>query len=560
MRLLTLLATAALAAPALAQPASIMPRTLGAGDVAAAQGYASAKANAVTTRGIREWGAACDGVADDSAAVAAAMRALRGTGTLAHVPGDCRLRMGPAARLAGSPATLDATGLAGEGTRDTGEGGAYGTRGGTVLLADTGGPAFIVKRNWTLDGLAFFWPGQVEDAQAPRTMPPLLAGSAAAGQAASEVSQGRFTNNDVVNAWVLADFSQDVAGGLQVRGNRGFCLSACFKLSWMPLESFVSDNQWTPNAYFSAPGVGVGPTFRLRDYAAANAALFDITGDGTAAQAPSHTVDGLVASGNYAFGMGYAVRLRGGGLNVSSLTGNGFDGVARVLSVEAGGVIEGSRIQGGTWSSYTYGSAAVTPAVYAAPDAGPGNALVAGGVTVGSVTGPLLDWSAPASAVSLSDIYAPGLNNTPGGTASGLRLNVLGGRFSITGGTYAMQGSGSGPCIDLVQPGQVLSVVGVQFITCGSVIKAGGTFPSTAVTVTGNTSVATRGGAVYAGPMAAYLPNAGNTWDTAVPGWSSQFRPSDGATVFSFGGTPKLSMVPDGSFRASGAVTPNTTP
>lgn len=515
-----------------------------------------------TSRSIREWGAACDGVTDDSLAVARACAELRGTGALIRVPSDCRLLMGPAARLVGNLAVLDGVGLAGDGTRDSGV--PYGQRGSTILLTDTGGPAFVVKRGWTLSGLVFYWPMQVEDAQAPRIFPPLLAGQAGAGLGAvSEVTEGRFNDNDVVNAWVLADFTADLCGGLQVRGNRMWALSALFRMTSMPLESFFSDNQVTSNADYNAAGVGIGPTYRLRDQAARNAVVLDIVGDGTAHARSASSVDGMQWSNNYVFGMGYVIRVRGGTLDVSAFTGNSFDGVSRVLSVETGGLVSGVRMAGGIWYPYTYGDpAAVTPAIYTAADAAPGNNLHIGSLSVPSCSGGVADWNAPASVLTLSDVEAPGMNNLAGGsgTATGIRFNSLGGRLRVVGGTLAMQGSVPGAGIAVMQPVQSLTVTGVQFVACGVPISLDGPYASPSMTVSGNTSTGTHGAVAYAGARAASLPDVGNNWDKPTPGWSQVSRGADGAWVLSFGGVPQVAFLPNGAVRAAGPITPNTTP
>lgn len=509
-------------------------------------------------RSIREWGTVGVG-SDDSLLVAQACTDLRGTGAAIHVPSDCRLLMGPAARLAGNAPVLDGVGLIADGTRDSGV--PYGARGGTLLLTDTGGPAFVCKRGWTLEGMTFFWPGQVEDGSAPRVFPPLLTGAGTGQGGANEDTEGRFENCDVVNAYVVADFAADVCGGLQVHRNRMFFLKAGFRLSTMPLESFFSNNQFTPNAYGNL--AMAGPTYRLRDQAAQQAAAFEIVGNGTAQARSTQSVDGLILTSNYVFGMAYGIRIMGGTLDVSALTGNSFDGVGRVMSVETGGLVSGVRIAGGIWYPYTFGSpATVTPAIYSAPDAAPGCNLHVGAVSAPSCVGDLVDWNAPVSTLTMSDVEAPGCNNLSGGagTATGIKFSSLGGRLSVVGGTIVMQGTAPGVGIAVMQPPQSLTVLGVQFVSCAAPISLDGGYASACMTIAGNTSTGTHGASAYAGTQAAALPDIGNSWDKPTPGWSQGRRGSDGALTFAFGGTVQAALLPNGTLRTAGAVVTSTTP
>ena len=512
-------------------------------------------------RSIREWGVKGDGLTDDSLLVAQACADLRGTGAAIHVPSDCRLLMGPAARLAGSPPVLDNVGLVSVGGRDSGA--PYGLRGGTVLLTDTGGSPFIVKRNFRFDGLVFFWPAQVEDGSAPRVFPALLTGDGTGQSGGNEVTQGRFEDCDVVNAWVVADFAADVCGGLQVHRNRMYFLKAGFRLSSMPVESFFTSNQFSPNAFGNATGVTGGATTRLRDQAARNASVFEVVGDGTSSARSSKSVDGLNLSNNYTFGLGYGIRAMGGTLDLASLADNGFDGVGRVISVETGGLVSGVRVLGGNWYTYTFGSpSAVTASIYSAPDAAPGNNLHIGGVSAESSSGALADWNAPQSVLTFSDVQAPGLNSLAGGggIASGIRFNSAGGRLGVVGGTLAMNGTAPGPGVDVLLPAQMLTVTGVHFVGCGAPISVGGSFAPTRATITGNASVGTHGSAAYVGAQAAALPDVGNAWDKPTAGWSQATRGADGALTFAFGGTVQAALLPNGTLRTAGAVVASTTP
>ena len=524
---------------------------------------AAAIAQPANPPSVRDFGAVCDGVADDSPAVSAALAATAGEGRVVNVPGDCRLNLGPAARLAGHPAVLDGNGLLGEGGRDSGE--PYGTRGGTLLLTDTAAPAFVVKRNWRLEHLIFFWPGQTEAAAVanggkPVTMPALLAG--APGSPPAEISAGRFADNDVINAWDAMDFAANPAGGLHIESNRMFCLDACLKLGLMPLESFVDNNQFSENAYFGAPGLGIGPSYDLRNWAAEHGSVVLAVGDGTARTPSTLHVDGLSLTGNVTFGMGYGFRVQGGWLNLLAATGNMFDGTARVMAVEAGGLVTGARITGGMWYSYTLddgasgvGGSTVTPMIFAAADATPGSVLDVSAVTAPSGSGALADWSAPRSSLRITDVNAMGLNNDGGGgTAPGIRFSSAGGRLSVLGSTLLMLGSAPGACVLIDQPVADLTIVGNHLIGCAAPVSASGPMPPVAVAITGNVSVGTHGRVAYAGDQAASLPDVGNAWDVTPAGWSVGRRPSDGALVTSYRGAPRLVLEPSGDLSVEGML------
>ena len=466
---------------------------------------------------ITDYKAACDGVTDDSLAVKAATTALAGTGAAIHIPYNCRLLMGPAARLAGLPPVLDGVGLVGDGGRDSGgAGGVYGNRGGTLLLTDTGGPAFIVKRNWRFQGLIFDWPTQLETPQGtPRAMPAMITGLGGSGQTGglqSEVSSGRFIDNDVVNAFVLMDFSADPTGGLQIRDNRIWCLDTCLRLRLMPLESWVSGNQFSPNADYNALGVGIGPTYHLRDMAAAQGTIVHIVGDGTAMSPPSMSVDGLSFSDNTVFGMGYALRISGGWSNLMTMTDNRLDGMAHVISLETGSRITYGTISGGVWYSYTFGSpSVVTTPITASPSAAANSSLSVDNVTLASSSGGIMDWRAPASDVSLTNIRAIGLNNIAGGTAAGVHYDSAGGRLRVLSSIVGFAAGSTSACIEIPSGLQMMAVSMNQFVLCPSVISLSGS-PG-AVLVNGNQAIGTSGPKIYSGPNAGDLPDTANGWD-----------------------------------------------
>ncbi len=510
---------------------------------------------------------ACNGVTDDSPTVFAATTALAGTGRAINVPGDCRLNIGPASRLAGNRIVLDGTGLVGEGGYDSGQGSSYGTRGGTILLTDAGGAAFIARRNWILRNLVFFWPGQTEAAAVanggtPITMPPLLSSDSAVGLPANEVTAGEFADNDVVNAWDVMDFSADVAGGLRIHDNRAFFLDNFLRLKVMPLESWVRDNDFTPNAYQSAPGVLVGPTFNLRDYAAANASVVQAVGNGTPAASPTTSIDGLHVTNNYEFGLGYGFRVSGGQLNLLDANGNGFDGVQHIMSVETGGrVVGGSSLLGGKWFTYTFGSTAYAAAISVAADSAPNSQLSLVDVQAPSSNGGLVDWQGSNGTLDLLNVRTDGMNAGPSTTAiSGIRFASQGGRLTIAASRLVEGGNVPGPCVEIVNPLQYFSITSSQFTSCLAPISVSGAY-SSPNQISGNLSIASSGATAYLGTLAGSLNDENNQWDKPGLGWAHNTRGSDGALVFTYKGVVQLAVQPNGfGVRALGGITGNVTP
>lgn len=460
-------------------------------------------------RSPKDWGAVMDGVTDDSVALAIATTALAGTGAVLEMPAGSRMLLGPAARLAGLTILLDGTGLQGSRARDSGagvSGTTYGTRGSTILLTDTVGSPFTVARNWVIDGIIFFWPAQIEDASAPRVMPPLLIGDGV------EVTLGVFIHNDVVNAYSVMDFSGGKCGGLQIHFNRAYFLNYFIKLKSMLLESFITTNQFSPNAYGAV--VRAGPTFNLRTQSATLSSVLLIVGNGTATVASSDRVEGLIYSDNMVYGCGFGMRVLGGQIDFSTFSNNVFDATGTALSVETGGRVVEFRIAGGVWNSTTYGDATrITTAVVVSSDSCQGGHLLIDGVCPASGTGGLVDWNGAIGTLDMIGVQATGLNNLAGGTRDAVRFNsTAGGRLKAVGCRFYLQGGSTGGYgINVVVALQALTLIGNTFITTQAPLYVGGT--STAVVVVGNVSLASVAANAYQGAAAAVTPDVGNTWD-----------------------------------------------
>jgi hypothetical protein len=510
---------------------------------------------------VRDFGAACDGVTDDSPAIYTAMSEQAGTGRAVLVPADCRLNLGPAARLAGHRIALDGSGLVAEGGRDSGDGAVYGTRGGTILLTDTAAAAFIVKRNWRLERLTFYWPGQNEAAAVanggtPVTMPPLVTGEGGAGFTPAEVSSGTFSDNDVINASRVLDFGSDPSGGLHVERNRAFFEDSFLRLATMPLESWVNDNDFTPNAFQSAPGMlDAGSTHTLINWAGMNAASVDIVGDGTATTASTTHVDGLSYHHNTTFGLGYGIRVAGGTLNLFRGSENIFDGTAHPIAVGTGGKIVGaSSLSGGVVYSYTFGQptnpSLSTPVVSVSADSAPNSALAIDDLHVASASGPLIDWEGSAGTLDISNVTLDGVND-PAGANSIVRMNTTrNGRLRINGSRFACNG---GLGVEVGAPLQFMTVTANEFTSCSANISLGGSF-ATPNLIVGNYSLGTTGATAYAGSQASSLSDLSNSWDKPGPNWEQSIDGRTGGLQFAFQGVSKLELSPSGSLTPIGAL------
>ena len=485
---------------------------------------------------VRDFGAACDGIADDSLALARAGQSLEGSNQAVLVPGDCRLNLGPAARLAGTPAVLTGMALVGDGGRDSGNStGRYGAGGSTVLLTDEAAPAIITRGSLRIAHLVFFWPGMTEasttaDGGVPPPLPALIAGPGTAavrfGQAYTGavlplpgLSEVRLEDDDIINAFDVIDVSGDVSGGFSIDDVRAFWAGVFLKLGHMPTESEISNSKFTPNAYYNA--LSAGPTYNLENWAASHAEVVRAVGDGTATTRTTRTVDGIDFHNNVVFGIGFAFRAIGGFLNGLVVADSGFDGVPHWLSLERGGGASG-RWSGGVNTAYTLvdnkvGDSNVTAAFYQAPDASPDTNLAFDGLFVSFTTGALLDFEAASvqPSVTLHDVTSLATVRGTGASADAIHWAAAG-RLTLQDSQIGMSQQTAGACLDFAGPLQMLMVTGNTFVTCPTVIAYSGSVAPSAATVAINQSIGTAK-ATYGGSKPNALPNVLNAWDRPAP-------------------------------------------
>lgn len=422
---------------------------------------------------VRDWGAACNGIADDSVPLATAATALRGTGQVLEVPGNCRLRLAGTAQV-----WLKGMTLRGPGVRDMGP--AYGNVGGTIILDDTAQSPFVVSDAWAMDGLTFFWPRQVPQVS-PIPFPALIA-----THGSDVVQSWRFENNQVTNAFDLIDLTTAGAGSghFFFRGNTVFAMRRALTLAVLGGESFFTDNQFTHQPYLYVAGTLAGQP--MTEYYGNNGEMLRVVGNGTNLARASQSVDGLRMSNNYGLLFHTAIHVTGGLLNLAQLTGNSFDQVPQVLVADNGGAFSDVHVTGGLWLAqhYQHNDLAACP-LEVKPGAAPGNIITLTGVAMAAIAGP---------AVCFTDT-GPG------------RLVITGGEMLNIGNVLAF---GVYPAVQFTAPAGILSLTG---------------------TVMNNTNVTNISEAVKVYQSASHSI-VGNTFD----GWNSALRADLGAGQGSFVG------------------------
>ena len=388
--------------------------------------------------GVAAFGARCDGVADDSPALARAADAARDTGQVILVPGGCRLRLGGAAAV-----WLRGTGLAGEGVHgfDLGqpaEPARSGRQGSTILIDTDAFPPFTVSNDWSITGLTFIWPRQTESAAAARggqpiPFPPLLAAHGTDG-----AYGWTFAGNVVRNAFDILDLS--AAGGAghgRVSGNSIFALRYAMRFRQADGEVFISDNQVSPAA--AANGLLGGPTRHLAAYAASHAEMIRVEGDGTPARQSSQRVEGQHLSNNYMYLGRHGLHVVGGAYNLATWSGTSFDQVASAITVEAGGAVIEATVTGGTWLCQHFGDNDATAPCIGIEGGAPGSTLSLANVSIPVTMGPairFIDPGAGSLSVSGSRIAHVG-NTTAGGPHHGIVSAARTGTLANSGTTLA---------------------------------------------------------------------------------------------------------------------------
>ena len=525
---------------------------LTAAGVSATQNVPSSPPGDKASFSVRQFGAACDGVKDDSVALSNAADALANSGAVLDVPGDCRIRLAGAAQV-----WLRGIHLRGPAVHELGrQGYTYGQQGGTILLADAGKSPFLVSSDWTMEGLTFIWPAQTEYTIAankgvPVFYPPLIVPHFTNNKG-DIVYSWSFIKNQVENAYDIADLraAEDV-GHWHWDDNQEFAIRYHIRLHRSGGESWVTNNQFSLIAQFygiagtNKAGIGGTQSFYMRDYAIAHAELLRIEGNGTPARYETSSVDGLSMKGNDALAMRFGIHVVGGTLNIGSLIGNSFDQVPTVLQADSGGAFLAVHVVGGEWLCQPLGGGSVAPAV--SIDGASGNTLSIENVQIPVVLGPAIvfnDNGAGQTAPSLSIIGGSLLNVgniDKGNPYSAINFNAPNGTLTVAGmpiTTTAFPQNNAKAIV--VTAARAATFFGITFggWSAPLVVNATTGFYS----MTGSTSYGTTapiGTPAVLGPGAALVAQGGNKWDASpasnVLPAISLTGPSDSETELSVG-------------------------
>lgn len=387
-------------------------------------------------RSVRDYGAACDGTTDDSAAVAAGAAALRGTGAALYVPSNCRIRMGGASQV-----WLKGVSLVSDANKE--DGGVFGTiplpiglQGGTIIIDTTVASPFVVSNSWGLHGLIFYWPQQTEALAVARGSAPLVYPPLVSSHGTDPCQDGHFTRNQVENAYDIMDLTGcstlGGAGHMQISNNQMFALRYYTRWRLMAGETFITDNQFSPAAWVS--GIMGTTTGVLRSFAAQNAEAIRVEGDGNTSQASTVSVDGMRLTGNYAFLMHYGLHVVGGQYNIATWLGNSFDEVTTPVAVDSGGLILATTISGGTWVCQNYVIPTVAPCLTVSGGA-PGTTLALSNVDIPQGLGTVVNFNDTGGAnlsITGGRIANVG-NHTLAGLFAGVQFNAPNGQLTIVG-------------------------------------------------------------------------------------------------------------------------------
>ena len=272
------------------------------------------------TVSVTDFGAVGDGVADDTAAIQAAIISAQSNGGVVFFPrGQYRVTTG---NISISGITLE-----GCGTPEFASG--YDNNSSVILLDSTTTTPFVLGLGWNISGLTFFYPNQDGTAVTPIVYPPLFTGTYVAG--------GIMNNVTVVNAYQVFKFTSGTAiGDFRLDQCRMYGIDKVFWfLQGAPEVIHVSNCMFSYGIYVPA----ATPNTYLRDYTSLSGEFMRID-----VAASSHTsVDGFNLNQSLVFGYRYGIRIISGSMNVSTINNNWFDAVSTSFSVESPGFIAGVR-------------------------------------------------------------------------------------------------------------------------------------------------------------------------------------------------------------------------
>ena len=271
------------------------------------------------------------GAVSASAKVKAAIAACALTGARLVFPAGDILIDGSAGTIPLSNCSIEGSGVPGGGTTTAGNG----TR---LLITNATTPVFTVGSNVSISGFTFYWPGQIGGLI---VFPALVQDNGSTG-----ISFLRFERNTVVNAHTIFKGTNTAGwGDIWVRGNQLYAVHAAFEMSGVGDFMTVSDNIFTPGAWFNITGFSAGSVASVNAGISAGNAMFHALNRGAG---PAFIVNG---SGNSAFGWRYGFLLDATALVSFTDFGVSWDAVGTLVDASSGGTWSSANNLSGSFSS-----------------------------------------------------------------------------------------------------------------------------------------------------------------------------------------------------------------
>lgn len=371
-----------------------------------------------TSISVDDYGADATGGADSTFAISAAAAAAKAANVFVVEFGAGSYRID-----AGN-IVLDGVALRGNGVPNLyPTSGAYNKGNTTLLLTGTANPPFLLGTGWDIQGISFWWPNQVGPT-VNAAVPPLFS---SAGQDKS--TRGSLRHCTIFNAYRVFDIAADgLFGDVLISENRIFAIKSLLRLKGsMPEYVRTVDNFFS---FGIIHDLAYGTGTALRDAYAASAELIDCD---CGSSTRGTTMDGLFFENNFVFGANKILAVKSGGLNVSRVANNKFDGVPTVFSWSSSGICNGSAVNDNTIYSYQFGNPAVNRTVF---ETSVGNAdsdytFSGNKITYAQGRPFFLGGSYASHRVNDNEMTNWGMTTTPGNYAA--LTNAPGGRNSFSG-------------------------------------------------------------------------------------------------------------------------------
>lgn len=267
---------------------------------------------------IRRYGGLGDGTTDNYTAFVNAINVCKQNGATLYVPaGNFKIDT-----ASGTLNPIYCT-IQGSGVID---GSATPASAGSVLsIVSTTNSPFTTGPGWTLQGVAIFYPAQVDSAS-PIVFPPTIATSLAVGGAINFVYIEDCTVFNAYRFFVDTDTTGAI-GHIYLQNCTIYGILTCFELQYNAEIITITDNEFTFGHYLAATETG------LRSYTRANGSVLKVVQS-----------DGITFQGNVCFGYQNGLNLvtnttggNGGVFQQTSITGNYFDQCLFPLNISGNG-------------------------------------------------------------------------------------------------------------------------------------------------------------------------------------------------------------------------------